>query len=229
MKKKYAIIVAGGKGERMGSLIAKQFIPIYGKPILYYSLIAFIEAFSDIHLIVVLPEKHIEERKKIEKLLPSTHVVDWLIGGENRFSSVKNGLQLIDQPAVVFVHDGARCLVTPRLIQRCYKMACAHGNAVPCIALKESIRKVEKDMNQAVDRHLLKIVQTPQVFDIDMLKKAFEQPYQLHFTDEATLVEAIGIPIQLCEGEVNNIKVTYPYDIKIAEYVLGEKYTITIH
>lgn len=221
--KKYAVIVAGGSGLRMGTPVPKQFLPIRGKPAIWYTLTAFLNAFDDLQIIMVLPEAHIQTGQEI---LRSTHDPDriWMtVGGETRFHSVKNGLNHIQQHSIVFVHDGVRCLLTPELIRRCCEKAQESGNAIPAIAATDSIRIETIGGNEMIDRNKVRIIQTPQTFYSDVIKAAFEQDYEETFTDEATVVERLGVKINLVEGEPTNIKITYPIDVLIAEKILEER------
>ncbi len=219
--KKYAVLVAGGSGVRMGSTIPKQFLLLNGKPVLYYSIIAFLHAFEDVKIILVLPENYIAEGKKIitEYGLPQQkiHIV---AGGATRFHSVQNGLKEVNDEAVVFVHDAVRCLVSADLIQRCYHQTIELGSAIPAITATDSIRMEKENYPEAVDRNLVKIVQTPQTFLSNILLPAFQQNYQEAFSDEATVVEAFGKKIFLIEGEKKNIKVTTPIDLIVAQNLL---------
>lgn len=221
--KKYAVIVAGGSGMRMGTMVPKQFLPLQGKPVLWYTLTAFLDAFPDLEIILVLPEAHLETGREI---LRSTHDPDriWMApGGETRFHSVRNGLSHIHQHSIVFIHDGVRCLLTPDLIRRCYHMAQDRGNAIPAITAVDSIRIETFDGNEFVDRNKIRIIQTPQTFYSDIVKAAFEQEYEESFTDEASVVERLGVKIHLIDGEPTNIKITHPIDVLIAEKILEER------
>lgn len=221
--KKYAVIVAGGSGMRMGTMVPKQFLPLQGKPVLWYTLTAFLDAFADLEIILVLPEAHLQTGQDI---LRSTYAPDriWMtVGGETRFHSVRNGLSHIHQHSIVFVHDGVRCLLTPQLIRRCYQMAQERGNAIPAITAVDSIRIETFDGNEFIDRSKVRIIQTPQTFYSDIVKAAFEQEYEESFTDEASVVERLGVKIHLIEGESTNIKITHPIDVLIAEKILEER------
>lgn len=221
--KKYAIIVAGGSGVRMGSSIPKQFLLLNDKPIIVYSVLAFLHAYNDIEIILVLPENYIAEGKRIITAfgLPADKI-NAVAGGQTRFHSVQNGLQEVKEEAVVFVHDAVRCLVSANLIQRCYKQTVELSSAIPAITATDSIRLEKENYPEVVDRNLVKIVQTPQTFLSNILLPAFEQDYQEAFTDEATVVEAFGKKIFLIEGEKNNIKVTTPIDLIVAENLLQQ-------
>jgi len=221
--KKYAVIVAGGSGMRMGTVVPKQFLPLQGKPVLWYTLTAFLDSFPDLDIILVLPEAHIQTGQEI---LRSTYAPDriWMaVGGETRFHSVRNGLSHIHQHSIVFVHDGVRCLLTPQLIRRCFAMAQERGNAIPAITAVDSIRIEHFDHNEFIDRSKVRIIQTPQTFYSDIIKAAFEQEYEDTFTDEASVVERLGVKIHLIEGESTNIKITHPIDVLIAEKILEER------
>jgi 2-C-methyl-D-erythritol 4-phosphate cytidylyltransferase len=214
-RKKIAVIVAGGSGTRMGSAVPKQFLELAGKPVLWHTMQAFANAYTDMEIVLVLPEAHFHV---VAPWLPSA--VTLVKGGDSRFQSVKNGLQLIDQPSVVFVQDGVRPLLSTALIHRCYEAALEHGSAIPVIDMKDSVREVSADGNRAVDREQFKIIQTPQTFLSEWLLPAFELPYDPMFTDEATVVERQGHRIRLVQGEEANIKITRPLDLVVAEALL---------
>jgi 2-C-methyl-D-erythritol 4-phosphate cytidylyltransferase len=221
---KYAVIVAGGSGLRMGTTIPKQFLQLRGKPVLWYTLTAFLDSFSDMQIILVLPEEYTETGLAIIRSTNDPNRIWVTTGGETRFHSVKNGLDHIRKQAVVFVHDGVRCLVTPGLIRECYKAAIENGNAVPAVTAVDSIRIDTVNGNEPIDRSRIRIVQTPQTFYSDLIKAAFEQDYNESFTDEAGVVEKLGVKINLIEGEPDNIKITRPVDLVIAEKILEERY-----
>lgn len=221
--KKFAVIVAGGSGLRMGTQVPKQFLPLRDKPVLWYTLSAFLEAFDDLTIILVLPEAHLQTGHEILRSTQDPDRIWMTTGGETRFHSVKNGLDHIHQHSIVFVHDGVRCLLTPDLIRRCFNMAQERGNAIPAVTAVDSIRIESLNGNTAVDRNKIKIIQTPQTFFSDLIKAAFEQEYDESFTDEASVVERLGVKIHLLEGEPTNIKITRPLDILIAEKILEER------
>ncbi len=220
MRRKYAVIVAGGKGLRMGGTIPKQFLLLGDKPLLFYSIQAFLTAFPDITLVLVFPAVRSEHFEKYILTSFSGSVVIPVRGGATRFESVKNGLKVIKSPSVIFVHDGVRPLVSSALIQNCYQEAMKHGSAVPAIKVKDSIRRVDKKGSFAADREHFRAIQTPQTFLSEILLPSFEQAYHPGFTDEATVVERAGHPIHLVEGEDENIKITRPIDLQIAEQLL---------
>ena len=220
--KKVAVIVAGGAGVRMGGDLPKQFLLIGDKPVLYFTLKAFLEAFNDISIVLILPSEHLKKGREIASNYFSEHRINLVAGGETRFHSVKNGLASIGQnPCVVFVHDGVRCLVSPELIQRCYNATLEFGMAIPAISSKDSIRLVEAENNKVLDRKNVMLIQTPQTFKSELLLSAFDTPYKDSFTDEATVVELAGAKIHLVEGEESNIKITKPVDLLIAKQYLG--------
>jgi 2-C-methyl-D-erythritol 4-phosphate cytidylyltransferase len=220
--KKYAVIVAGGKGVRMGSAIPKQFLPLHGKPMLCYALQAFAEAIPGISLILVLPEGQVGSANTVLRSYLSGINVAIVAGGETRYHSVQNGLKLVHDDGIVFVHDGARPVISERLILHCQDEAIAHGSAVPAIQVTESIRLVDGDGSRTVSRDHLRIIQTPQTFRTDIILPAFRQAYVPEFTDEATVVEAHGANVNLVEGERENIKVTTPEDMILVEALLRE-------
>lgn len=218
--KKYAIIVAGGSGTRMGTDIPKQFILLNSKPVIYYTIKSFLDAFGEIEIILVLPHGHIDKGEKILKEYFSNVPVKIVTGGETRFHSVKNGLIAVKDESVVFVHDGVRCLLTTELIQKCYKIATEKGSAIPAVSSKDSIRLRKGNKTEAFNRNNVLLVQTPQTFQSSILLKAFETDQQENFTDEATVVEASGVEVSIVPGDEDNIKITKPVDLLIAERIL---------
>ena len=223
--KSVAVIVAGGTGSRMGGGTPKQFLELKGRPVLVHAVEAFTAALPDIEVVVVLPASHLEQGGDIlARHLPEVGVL-LAEGGETRFHSVRNGLSLVKEPSIVFVHDAARCLVTGDLIRRCHRMAREKGSAVPVVPVRDSMRMVDDAGHSVVDRERLRAVQTPQTFRSEILLPAFAQPWREGFTDEATVVEAYGHPVQLLAGEPDNIKVTYPVDLVGATQVLEARLT----
>lgn len=226
---KYAIIVAGGVGKRMGSRLPKQFLMLKNKPVLYYTIKAFLDAYEDIKIILVLPDEYADLGREIIDAYFDYGRIQITSGGETRFHSVQNGLRLLQGEGMVFVHDAVRCLVTTELIHRCFEHALQVGSAVPVVRTKDSVRLLneEQNDNEVLDRTKVVLVQTPQTFHSRILKPAFEIDYKERFTDEATVVEAFGLKISLVEGEDNNLKITRPVDLLIAESILqmqmGEK------
>lgn len=219
--KKFAVIVAGGSGSRMGASMPKQFLELKGKSLLWHSITAFVKAFQDMEIILVLPQQHLENGVTIQKEFPTVSIKT-ISGGATRFDSVKNGLTLVEKNAVVFVHDAVRCLVSPLLIQKCYQQAMDKGSAVPAVAATDSIRLMKGEKHAVVDRNNIRIIQTPQTFLSNMLLPAYQQTFKESFTDEATVVESTGQTIFLIEGEYSNIKITRPVDLLMAEQILKD-------
>ena len=217
---KTAIIVAGGKGERMNADIPKQFLEIKGKPILIHTLEAFMNFDASLQLILVLPAAQFELWETLCKkhALNIPHQI--VAGGQSRFQSVKNGLDAVKVPAIVAIHDGVRPLVSKETISRCFDAAAKFGAAIPTMDSIESIRFVDANGSKSVDRNAYKMVQTPQVFDAELLKKAYEQEFSVLFTDDASVVEAMGIAVQLVDGNRENIKITTEFDLIVAERLL---------
>jgi 2-C-methyl-D-erythritol 4-phosphate cytidylyltransferase len=215
--KAYAIIVAGGKGLRMGGEVPKQFLPINGKPILMHTIEAFRKGLNGIEIILVLPADQHEYWQKLcqDYNFCSPELI--AKGGETRFHSVKNGLALLpdDEDAVVGIHDGVRPFVSKETIQRCYAAAAGGRAVVPVVPVVETIRQILPDGKSITrPRDEYRLVQTPQTFPLVMLKKAYEQPYSETFTDDASVVEAMGEEILMVEGNRENIKITTPSDLK---------------
>jgi 2-C-methyl-D-erythritol 4-phosphate cytidylyltransferase len=219
--KKFAVIVAGGTGSRMNSLIPKQFLLVQGKPVLYYTIHSFLQAYDDLHIILVLPEEHIAAGQEVIDAFFDYNRIEIAIGGRTRFHSVQNGLQLVTEESIVFVHDAVRCLVSVDLIRRCCEAAMENGSAIPVIDSKDSVRFITATGNEALERNAVKQVQTPQTFHSKILIPAYQIDYKDKFTDEATVVEAFGLKVKLVEGEENNFKITRPVDLVIAEHLLS--------
>ncbi len=222
--KKYVIIVAGGKGLRMGGEVPKQFLPIKGKPVLMRTVEAFYQTDVRTGIILVLPKEQQDYWKKLccqyEFHIPYT-LAD---GGCTRFHSVQNGLKAVpdeETDALIAVHDGVRPFVSPQVIQACFDEAARWGAVVPVLDMVDSVRQLSEDGGSiAVDRSRLKLVQTPQTFRNDILKKAYSQAFTELFTDDASVVEASGVSVALVVGNRENIKITTPFDLKIAEALL---------
>jgi len=220
--KKFAVIVAGGKGTRMNSDIPKQFLLLKNKPVLYYTIKAFLDVYENIELILVLPEEHIDKGREIIDGYFDSSRIRIIAGGRTRFHSVQNGLALINEESIIFVHDGVRCLVTGDLIRKCYETALAEGNAIPALECGDSVRLLTNNGNKIVDRNKVKLIQTPQTFHSKILLPAYKIDYKDKYTDEASVVEAFGLTVNLIEGERNNIKITTPFDLRLAEILLPE-------
>ena len=218
----YIIIVAGGKGLRMGSDIPKQFLPIGGKPVLMRTLERFRTYSTGLQIILVLPEA---QQDYWRKLCEEYHFdVEYQLanGGQTRFHSVQNGLALVpdDAEGVVGVHDGVRPFPSIEVIRNCYETARTAKAVIPVIPVVETVRHLEGDKSVTVPRGDYRLVQTPQTFDIQLLKAANKQPYNDGFTDDASVVESYGHAITLVEGNRENIKITTPYDLKFAEVLI---------
>ena len=220
---KYVLIVAGGKGLRMGCELPKQFLPIGGKPVLMRTIEAFYAYNPEIRIILVLPRNQQsywnELCRKHDFSIPH-HIAD---GGETRFHSVLNGLSLIPDEGIVAIHDGVRPLTAHRVIENCFHVAEEKGGAIPVLPLTDSLRQIFPDKSsKAVDRTAFVAVQTPQTFRVEEIKKAYKLPYNDTFTDDASVYEAAGYIPELVEGNRENLKITLPVDLAIAEIGLKE-------
>lgn len=216
----YIIIVAGGKGLRMGSDVPKQFLPVKGMPVLMRTISRFHECNPSMQIILVLPHHQQQYWHDLcsQYAFGIAHTV--VDGGDTRFASSRNGLDAIpdDATGTVGIHDGVRPFVAAEVISRCYDAARAHGAAIPVLAVTDTLRRIDSaTTGHNVLRTDYRIVQTPQVFDIALLKRAFTQPFREEFTDDASVVEAMGCSVEMVEGNRENIKITTPFDLKIAE------------
>jgi 2-C-methyl-D-erythritol 4-phosphate cytidylyltransferase len=222
MQKKYIIIVAGGTGSRMNSELPKQFLLLKGKPIIIHTIEQFYRYDANITCIVVV---HADYKLYLAETLQqfNLHHCNITEGGETRFHSVKNGLKLIEnnEQGIVGIHDAARPLVSIETIGRCYELAAEKGCVVPVITINESLRVVEGSKNKAVNRAHYRVVQTPQCFKTELMQKAYDQDYNELFTDDASVLEQGGHTIYLTEGNAENIKITQPQDLRLAELYLG--------
>lgn len=218
----YAIIVAGGSGKRMGADLPKQFLELAGRPVLMHTIERFKTFNNDIEIITVLPENQLlfwaELQEKYSFEVPQTLVK----GGSARFYSVRNGLEFVNTPGLVAIHDGVRPFVSIDTIKRCFEAAGRFGSAVPVISPAESMRMVTGTESIPVDRRNIRIVQTPQVFDSELIKKAYQQKYSPDFTDDATVFEMNGGKIILVDGNRENIKITNPEDLIISKALISE-------
>jgi 2-C-methyl-D-erythritol 4-phosphate cytidylyltransferase len=217
---KYAIIVAGGSGSRMNSPIPKQFMLLKGIPLLMHSIEIFHSYDPTIKLIVVLPDEHVVYWQTLCEKYQFRIIHKVVKGGKERFYSVKNALCEIKEDGLVAVHDGVRPLVSNETIRRTFESALQTGAAIPGLPVVDSIRMLEDGRNKPVDRSAFCLIQTPQVFKTQLLIAAYEQEYQPLFTDDAAVVENLGYRISLVEGNKENIKVTNPQDIVIAEALM---------
>lgn len=213
-----ALIMAGGSGNRMESHIPKQFLLLNGKPILMHTIERFHKYNPTIQKIVVLPDNQIELWNKLcnEHQFALTHHI--ATGGSTRFESVRNGLQTIENvEGIVAIHDGVRPFVSNQTLDRCIETAQKNGNAIPVIKPFESIRKLNQKGSEAVNRDEFVLVQTPQTFDIQTILKAYKQEFSTDFTDDASVLEKTGLPIHLVDGNRENIKITEPIDLILAQ------------
>ena len=219
----YAIIVAGGKGTRMGASIPKQFLPVNGLPVLMQTIKRFKECGDGLEIIIVLPKEQHEYWYELCKKHRFTSTYTVAEGGETRFHSVKNGLAMIsdDAEGIVGVHDGVRPFPSVEVIRNCYETARTAKAVVPVIPVVETLIHIDGQGNsETVPRDSYRLVQTPQAFDIQLLKRAYKQPYQDSFTDDASVVDSIGQEITLIDGNRENIKITTPFDLRMAR-ILG--------
>lgn len=220
MRPVYVVITAGGSGSRMQSVIPKQFLPLAGKPILWHTVSAFQNALPGARLIVVVPKDTEAAQLQFLKEPPFAEAVTIVAGGDTRFHSVRNGLSEVPGDALVMVHDGVRPLVSRSLIERCLRFAEEHGAAIPALPLTDSLCRVDNGRYTVVDRSGLFSVQTPQTFKASLLLAAFEQDYRESFTDEGSVVNAMGGTVLLIEGESHNLKITTPEDLSLAAAIL---------
>ena len=218
----YAIIVAGGSGSRMNSNIPKQFLLLNGKPVIMHTIEAFYRSSYRPSIILVLNPETFEQWSELCVQYHFEIPVTTVAGGANRFDSVKNGLRLINGEGLIAIHDAVRPVISEDLISRSFAEAEQSGSAVPAIRSKDSVRKGTKESSQALNRDEIFMVQTPQTFRSEILRKAYEQPFEDSFTDDASVVERSGVQIRLIEGDTQNIKITFPQDLLLAEYFLKQ-------
>lgn len=219
-----AIIVAGGQGNRMQSSTPKQFLPLRGMPVLMHTITQFYKANTQTTLVIVLPIAWLTHWQQLCQQHNFTIPHTTVGGGPTRFHSVKSGLAALENlPAttLVAVHDGARPLATPVFIQSCFAFAKYHGNAVPALTATETVRQADGSFSTQLNRDTIKLIQTPQIFSLKSLTIAYQRPYSETFTDDASVIESSGERIHLCDGQTNNLKITTPTDIAIAEALLN--------
>jgi len=218
--KKYAIIVAGGTGKRMGKSLPKQFLKLGEAPILMHTLQAFHIADPEIELIITLPQEEIQFWDELN-IWHQNYIEHRIVpGGETRFHSVKNALEYVEG-GLVAVHDGVRPFVSSDIINRSFEQAKKKNAVVTAVAMKDSVRQVDNEGNSKnIDRASLRMVQTPQTFDVELLKSAYNTSFQNSFTDDASVVEAQGYSITIIDGDYQNIKITTPEDLIVAEALL---------
>jgi 2-C-methyl-D-erythritol 4-phosphate cytidylyltransferase len=217
----HVVIVAGGKGLRFGSDLPKQFLLLNAKPVLMHSIECFYNFDNNINIVLVLPVEHFEYWKGLCQEYNFTINHSLVAGGSERFYSVKNGINAINTEGIIGIHDGVRPLAGINTLTRCYEMATSKGNAIPVIDIIDSVRHISDKGNRMVNRNCYKLVQTPQVFESSLLRAAFEQEYDTSFTDDASVVEKMGTPIHLVEGNRENIKITSKFDLQLASFILN--------
>ncbi|MBL7870540.1 MAG: 2-C-methyl-D-erythritol 4-phosphate cytidylyltransferase [Cyclobacteriaceae bacterium] len=219
----YALIVAGGKGTRIKSKLPKQFLELNGLPILIHTLEAFYRYSEKIRIILVLPEDDISIWNELCEKHSFNKPILLQKGGETRFQSVKHGLDKIEGSGLVAIHDGVRPLVSEDIIGASFRLAAVHQSAVAAVRLKESIRMTDQDNTKAVDRSKFRLIQTPQTFEINLIKQAYLQKEDPSMTDDASVAEKSGHVISLFEGSYENIKITTQEDLIVAEALMNSK------
>jgi 2-C-methyl-D-erythritol 4-phosphate cytidylyltransferase len=219
----FAVILAGGAGSRMKSGIPKQFIPLAGLPVIMHTIQKFRDFDPKMEILVVLPEQYISLWKELCNEFKFAVEHQFVRGGAERFFSVKNALERIPDDSLVLIHDGVRPLVSIETIDRVRQKALEAGNAIPFVDVNESIRHVDANGSKAVDRDLYKIIQTPQAFHSKLIKEAYNQDYNPAFTDDASVLEAMGYPIELVLGNLRNIKITRSIDLILAESLINHE------
>ncbi len=222
-RKEYAIVVAGGKGTRIKSSVPKQFIPLCGKPLVFHTLEAFHRYDQHLPIVLVLPHEDFQIWNELVRDNKLAIPVTLQSGGETRFQSVKRGLEKISGGGLVAIHDGVRPLVSTDIIAASFRLAAVHGTAVATVRLKESIRMTDQDATSAMDRSKYRMVQTPQTFDLELIRNAYEQHEDSTLTDDASVAEKAGHIISLFEGSFENIKVTTAEDLVVAESLLKNR------
>ncbi|NLU38486.1 MAG: 2-C-methyl-D-erythritol 4-phosphate cytidylyltransferase [Bacteroidales bacterium] len=222
-QKNYALIVAGGSGSRMNATVPKQFLLLNDKPVLMHTIERFHEYDNAIEIIVVLPEAQFELWESLchEYKFSIRHQL--VAGGSVRFESVKNGLSRIQGDGIVAIHDGVRPLVSFEAIGHCFEVARLKGNAIPVMPVIESLRIIDGENSKAVDRSSFVTIQTPQVFNVSEIKAAYNQPFNEAFTDDASVLEAAGLAINLVQGNIENIKITHPADLIFAGLLIKNR------
>jgi 2-C-methyl-D-erythritol 4-phosphate cytidylyltransferase len=222
---RHFIVVAGGSGTRMNAALPKQFLLLNGKPVLMHTLNALHTAVPDASIVLVLPQSHFETWEELCSKHSFQLKHEKVAGGTTRFHSVKNGLATLSS-GLVAVHDGVRPLVSVATIKRTFEAAEKSGAAVPVIDVNESVRSIDDSGNKALNRALIKLVQTPQCFQYNLMRLAFEQTYSDRFTDCASVIETNGTKITLVEGNEENIKITRPQDLALADWYLANQHLL---
>jgi 2-C-methyl-D-erythritol 4-phosphate cytidylyltransferase len=222
--KLYALIVAGGSGKRMGAEVPKQFLELGGRPLLMHTIERFKQFDNTIEIITVLPENQIRNWMDLQEKYSFSIDQTMVKGGKTRFHSVRNGLEFIETPGLIAIHDGVRPFVSRDTIKRCFDAAERLGNAIPVIPPSDALRLISNDESSPLNRLQVRLVQTPQVFNTDLIIKAYKQEYMPEFTDDASVLERMGVHINLVEGNRENIKITNPEDMLISNaFIAGER------
>ena len=221
--REYALVVAGGKGTRIPGTLPKQFLPLNGRPILLHTLDAFHRYNTQLPVVLVLPADDRDTWVRITQEHQVHNSITLVDGGETRFQSVRNGLAVLSGDGLVAIHDGVRPLISEDIIGASFRLAAAHKTAIAAVRLKESIRMTDQDTTRAVDRSRFRLIQTPQTFDLSLIRKAYQQKEDATMTDDASVVERAGFSISLFEGSYENIKITTPEDLVVAEALLKQK------
>jgi 2-C-methyl-D-erythritol 4-phosphate cytidylyltransferase len=221
--REYALVVAGGKGTRIPGTLPKQFLPLNGRPILLHTLDAFHRYNTQLPVVLVLPADDRDTWVRITQEHQVHNSITLVDGGETRFQSVRNGLAVLSGDGLVAIHDGVRPLISEDIIGASFRLAAAHKTAIAAVRLKESIRMTDQDTTRAVDRSRFRLIQTPQTFDLSLIRKAYQQKEDATMTDDASVAERAGFSISLFEGSYENIKITTPEDLVVAEALLKQK------
>lgn len=222
----YAVIVAGGKGTRIRSTVPKQFLELQGLPVLMHTLNAFYRYAENIKIVLVLPSDDVEIWQSLCRKHSFSRPYVLQHGGDSRFQSVRNGLDAISGDGLVAIHDGVRPLISEDIIGASFRLAAVHGSAVAAVRLKESIRITNQDNTKAVDRSRYRLIQTPQTFRLSLIKQAYRLREDADMTDDASVAERAGHTISLFEGSYENIKITTPEDLIVAEALLKARETV---
>lgn len=222
--KYFAVIVAGGSGTRMQTELPKQFLLLNGKPVIMHTISAFLASPQKPEILVVLNEQHVGLWEILCEQY-SFNIKHRLVnGGNTRFDSVKAALDLIEEESVIAIHDAVRPLIDPEIIMASYQLALEKGNAVVAVPSKDSVRlQTQNGVSKSLKRNDVFMVQTPQTFQSKIIKAAYQQPYDEHFTDDASVAEHSGEQINLLHGDQDNFKITFPTDLRVAEMILNEK------
>lgn len=217
----YAIIVAGGTGSRMKGEVPKQFMLLNGKPVILYSIEAFYAYDPSVQIILVIHPDYLSLWQKLIREFKMSIPFKVAEGGQTRFDSVKNGLKLIEDDGFVAIHDAARPSISADFLKELFAAASTYGSAIPVVPVTDTIRIIEGDTSHQQDRTFLRAIQTPQVFKVSELQRAYNQPYELNFTDDGSVIESAGFPVHLAEGRRENIKITHLEDIAVAEVLMN--------